>query len=389
MRGKNVCMALIMTVVLSLGWASGAYASDDGATAANTQPSDAATVLMELSTGQVLAEQNAHVTRPVSSLAKIMTVLLVSEAVSDGALSMDDKVACSDNAASMGGAQIWLKPGEEMTVEELLRATLIGNANDAAVALAEKTAGSEKAFVERMNARAKELGMSNTTFENAAGYDTGSQRSTAYDLALASRELMKHERLYAFMGTWMDDLRGGETELVNNNRLIKTYPGIMGVMAATKTDEAGFGVSACAIREGFGLVAVVLGMPSNEARFESAAALMDTGFGGYELFTPAIDSKALTPVKVKNGVQGKAGLHAENMMTLVIPKGRAADIVQELKLEEEVEAPVESGQTLGTITFLLDGKELVTTRLVAMESIPKMNVLSSFLMLLKAFLQNG
>ena len=386
MRRQSVLAAFLTAaaVAFSAFGGMGVHASEE------VMPVDApvkASVLMELSTGQVLSEQNAHEKRSISSLAKIMTVLLVSEALDTGALSMDEQVTGSDHAASMGGAQIWLKPGEKMTVEELLRAVVIGNANDAAVALAERVGTTEKAFVAAMNARAAQLGMSNTLFTNAAGIDGDGQYSTAYDLGLASRELMKHERLYPYMTTWMDDLRGGETSLVNNNRLVKTYKGIMGLMAATKTDASGFSMSACAIRDGFGLIAVVLGSSSNDERFSDAAGLLDTGFSGFELYSPTIDSALLTPVAVENGVASKVNVQAESMTTVVIPKGRAADVQQSVELADALEAPVESGQQIGTLTFTLDGKELMKSSLVALSPVKKLSVGTCFFILLQALFE--
>lgn len=387
MRKATAIISLLTAAAIAVGAAFTVYASEEVVPVTAGAITAKASVLMELSTGQVLSEQNAHERLPISSLGKIMTVLLLAEAIDTGTLAVDDRVTCSEHAASMGGAQIWLKSGEQMTVDELLRAVIIGNANDAAVTLAEKLGNSEKAFVEQMNAKARQLGMSNTVFKNAAGFDEEGQYSTAYDMGLASKELMKHERLYPYLTTWMDDLRGGETSLVNNNKLIKTYKGIMGINAASKSETGGFSVAACAVRDGFGLIAIVLGSPSNDERFADATALLDSGFGGYEIYSPMVDSAMLQPVKVANGVQGYAAVKVESMTTVVIPKGRAGEVAQTITMAENLEAPVEAGQNVGKLVLTLDGKEILQSNVIVLTAIQKLTVSTCFLILLKALLQ--
>ena len=234
-------------------------------------------VLMESSTGKVLFEKNPHEQRPCASVTKVMTLLLVFEAVDSGKLSLDDEITASEHAAGMGGSDIWLEKGETMSADDMIKATVVVSANDAAVALAEHISGSEDAFVEKMNSRAKELGMNDTVFKNCNGLDEEGHITSAYDVALMSRELTKHEKIFDYTSIWLDNLRGGKTQIVNTNKLLKTYNGITGLKTGT-TNDAGCCMSATATRGDVSLISVVLGCKTGKERFADAAALLDYGF---------------------------------------------------------------------------------------------------------------
>lgn len=345
-----------------------------------------ATLLVELSTGQVLSETNAHERLSIASVTKIMSLLLVAEAMEAGELSMEETVTASAHANSIGGSTIWLMPGEEMRVEELIRAVVIQSANDACVALAERVAGSEQGFVDRMNERAQELGMSNTHYVNSYGFDAKDHYSTAYDVSIVSRELMKHDSIRQYMTVWYDELRGGETMLVNTNKLVKSYTGIAGIKTGHDTD-AGYCLSACAIRDGFGLIAIVLGASSDDARFDIAASMLDHGFAGYEMLTPQIDSALLEPVRVLHGVNQHVNVKAENLSTVVIPKGKAELVEYDISMVEDVTAPVEVEQAVGKLVITLEGEKIHEGNIVAAVRVERMSFWRAFLALMKSSLQ--
>ena len=252
-------------------------------------------VLMEASTGRVLFEKNPHEVRPCASITKVMTLCLVFEAIDDGRLSLDQTLTASAHAASMGGSDIWLEEGESMSVNDLIKATVIMSANDAAVVLAEAVSGSEESFVAAMNEKAKELGMNDTVFKNCNGLDEEGHVTSAYDVALMSRELISHEKIFDYTLTWMDSVRNGETQLVNTNKLIRSYQGITGLKTGT-TGEAGSCITATAEREGLELIGVVLGADSTDHRFQDAAALLDYGFANWKVTMPELPALERVPV---------------------------------------------------------------------------------------------
>ncbi|MEG0542165.1 MAG: D-alanyl-D-alanine carboxypeptidase family protein, partial [Angelakisella sp.] len=314
-------------------------------------------ILMEQGTGKILFERNSDEKLAPASVTKIMSLLLFMEALDSGKMALTDKVTCSETAAAYGGSQIWLKPGEEMTVDELLRATAIASANDATVCLAEHVGGSELGFVDMMNRRAKELGMENTTFKCAAGLDNEGHLTTARDIALMSRELMTHPTIKNYTTVWMDSLRGGATELVNTNRLVRFYQGATGLKTGT-TSGAGSCLSATAERDGLGLIAVVMGADTSDNRFAAARALLDWGFSNYiQAKLTAPDN--LAPVKVTKGV-------APNVLPICLPppgvvieRGKAEMISQEAELTPELTAPVLEGQEIGKVRVMADGELLL------------------------------
>ena len=342
-----------------------------------------AAVLMDQTTGKVLMKMNEHEKLYPASVTKIMSMLLVMEAIDSNKIRLTDIVTTSPVAASKGGSQIWLKEGETMSVDELLRATAVYSANDACTALGEYVAGSDEAFVVMMNERAAQLGMKNTHFENCTGLDdeTENHLTTAYDIALMSRELMKHELIKEYTTIWMDSLRDGKTELVNTNKLIRFYNGATGLKTGT-TNKAGCCVSATATRDGTSLVAVVMGSENSSDRFEGAKAMLNWGFANYSSVTPQIDKKLIADVNIVMGEERKITPQIPPVMSVLIPKGRENDIVQNVELVAEVEAPVESNQTLGTVTVSLDGEVLGKYNLTSPHYVDRLSFKTVFCRLL-------
>lgn len=377
MKGRRIAACFLAAVVALM-----TFSTRVTALSAEELPAPSA-VLMEASTGKVLFEKNAHEQRPCASITKVMTLLLVMEALDEGRIHLEDMVSASEHASSMGGSDIWLEPGETMSVDDLLKATVIVSANDAAVALAEYVSGSEEAFVQRMNERAAELGMTNTVFKNCNGLDEDGHVTTAYDIALMSRALIQHEKIFDYTQVWMDELRGGKTQLVNTNKLLKSYSGITGLKTGT-TGKAGSCMAATAERDGMSLVAVVLGCASTEDRFSSAASLLDAGFSGWALTAPSLSSDALAPIAVEKGMQSTAAVEADPLTGVVVPKGREGEVVCEIKMEEILTAPVEQGQAVGEVTCVLDGEVLARSQIRAASSVEALTFSSAWLSLLRA-----
>ena len=338
-----------------------------------------AAVLMDAATGTVLVRYNENERLYPASVTKVMTLLLVAEALESGKLQLDGKVSASAAAASKGGSQIWLKEGETMTVEELLKAAAIYSANDACCALGEAIAGSEEGFVRLMNERAKELGMNNTTFVNCTGLDddTTEHLTTAYDIALVGRALLEHDIVIKYSTIWMDSLREGATELVNTNRLVRFYEGATGIKTGT-TSKAGCCIAASAKRGETHLIAVVLGSGSSDDRFETAKRLLNWGFANFATVTPQIAPALVTPVRVLRGAAQWIKPVPPAAMPILVPKGSEGDLQQSVGLATDVQAPVEAGQVLGKITITLDGETLGEYPLTAPAAVEKLNFATQF-----------
>lgn len=337
-------------------------------------------VLMDSKTGTVLYEKNADEALPPASVTKIMTLLLVMEAVESGNLSLDTMIQVSENAASMGGSQVFLKAGEEMTAEDLIKSVVISSANDAAVALAEYVAGSEEAFVAKMNARAKELGMENTNFENTNGLDDSVQNHaiSARDIAIMSRELLKHEKILEYSTTWMDTIRDGAFGLTNTNRLVRFYKGATGLKTGS-TSKAKFCISATAERDGLHLIAVIMGSPTRDTRNEAAKKLLDWGFANYSLYSKP--QTEMGEINVLGGIKNSCSLRSTSFEK-IIAKGDEKKITEEIILDEAITAPVRQGDKIGTIILKLNGEEIGKVDICACESVDKI----SYLRLLKKML---
>lgn len=330
-------------------------------------------VLMDAATGTVLYEKNAHEPLAPASVTKIMTLLLVMEALDSGRISWDDTVTASETAAAKGGSQVYLEPGEQMSMEEMIKSVAVVSANDCATALAEHVAGSEAAFVEMMNNRAAELGMADTHFVNCTGLDdepnAAEHLTTAYDIALMSRELLKHDRIREFTTIWMDTVRNGEFGLSNTNKLVRFYQGTTGLKTGY-TSSAGHCLSASAERDGLELIAVVLHCSTSGERFQSAKQLLDFGFAGYTLVTPD-ETTEIPAVPVLLGEVDAITPVLSEASPVLVEKGQAGKITTRVEVAEQVRAPVEAGQRLGTLTIQSDGSPLAAVPLVAPEAVAR------------------
>ena len=342
-----------------------------------------AAVLMEKETGQILYAQNEHEQLEPASVTKVMTLLLVMEAIDSGTLHYDDMVTASDYASSMGGSQIFLKAGEQMTVEDLLKGVCVASGNDACVALAEHLAGVTELFVAQMNNRARELGMNDTNFVNCNGLPAAGHVTSAYDIALMSRELiLHHPDIRRFTTIWMDTLRDGKSELSNTNKLIRFYDGATGLKTGS-TSSAGYCISATAERDGMELIAVTLKADTSSDRFEDAKTLLNYGFSTYALIDAGGDV-SLPPVAVGLGVADTVQpVLPQDGRSLLIERSQAADLERTVAMEESVEAPVTRGQELGQVTVTSGGTVLSTVPILAGEDVPRLTWWQTFLRLLR------
>jgi len=320
-------------------------------------------VLMEASTGKVLFAQNPNEALPPASVTKIMTLLLVMEAIEDGRLKWSDEVTTSERAASMGGSQIYLEVGESMSVEDMVKSVVIASANDAACALAEKVAGSEEEFVRRMNKRADELGMANTKFENTNGLDDTAREhlTSAMDIAIMSRELIKHKKILEYSSIWMDTVRNGAFGLTNTNRLVRFYNGCTGLKTGS-TSKAGFCISATAERDGMSLICVIMGAETRDIRNAEATKLLDYGYANYDLYVNEGDR--VKDVKVTGGCVNSVDVIYPKF-TAVVPAGRASAVEMKTELPTALTAPLKNGEIVGKVSFVLDGKTIGEINAVA------------------------
>lgn len=339
-------------------------------------------ILIEASTGQCLYEKNIHDKRPPASVTKVMTMLLAMEAVDSGKISMDDMVRCSEKAASMGGSQIYLEPNEEMSVRDMLKAVAVASGNDAAAALGEFIAGSLEGFVGMMNERAKELGMNDTTFVNCNGLDAEGHLTSAYDIALMSKELISHPAIFDFTTIWMDSLRGGEFGLVNTNKLIRFYEGATGLKTGS-TGEAKYCLSASAKRGGMDLIAVVLGAPSSQERFSDATKLLDYGFANYAIANSLITDEELGKIKVLKGVKSELQPKITEGYNVLVKKAKVNDIETKIELPDEINAPTLGDEKIGEVSFYIDGEKIGSADITAGENVNKINPFEMFARLTK------
>ncbi|MBR7091713.1 MAG: D-alanyl-D-alanine carboxypeptidase [Clostridia bacterium] len=327
-------------------------------------------VLMDLATGQILFEQDARQQVPIASVTKIMTLLLIMEAIDAGRLSYDEPVTCSATAASMGGSQIWLEEGETMTADDLLKAIAVVSANDACAAMAEHLCGTIDEFVRQMNLRAVQLGMHDTLFLDCSGLNDEGY-SCARDVAVMARELMQHPDIVRYTTIWMDTLRGGESQLVNTNKLVRHYPGTTGLKTGT-TGAAGHCLAATATRGDLSLAAVVLGCATTADRFDGARQLLDYGFANYMLYRPQTDDLPLEPIPVLHGAEETVQPLADAAAPILLPKGADARVTRAVTLCQDVEAPVAAGQVLGEVTFSVDGEVCGKVPVRAARSVPRL-----------------
>lgn len=337
-------------------------------------------ILMEESTGKVLYEKNAHEQRAAASITKIMTLCLVFEAIENGQFTYGDTLTASAHASSMGGSDIWLKEGEQMSVEDLIKSTIIMSANDAAVVLAEAVAGSEEQFVVKMNEKAQELGMTDTVFKNCNGLDEEGHLTSAYDIALMSRELMKYEKVYEYTLTWIDYVRDGETQLVNTNKLIRNYSGITGLKTGT-TSAAGSCISATAERDGLSLIAVILGAESTDNRFSDATKLLDHGFANWKILSPEIPE--IGEISLKGGMKSSFEAKAESTPSILMKFTDTSEVTVNIELEEDLQAPISTGDVIGKVKFVAGENVLDQVDIIACEDIEQITIKSTFIYLLQ------
>ncbi len=341
--------------------------------------------LLEAKTGTVLYKNNEKEKLAPASITKIMSILIFMEKIEQGYFTLNTKITASEYACSMGGSQIWLEPNETMTVDELLRATIIASANDATVALAEAVSGSEEAFVELMNQKAKDLKMHNTNFKNSTGLDEEGHYSSAEDVAIMSAELIKYKLIKKYSTVWMDALRNGESELVNTNKLVRYYEGCTGLKTGT-TSKAGYCLSATAERNDMSLIAVILDGETSNERFNGARKLLDYGFANYSFIEIKPDLSLLSNLTCKNGLKSQIQVTATDTISLLLPKGSQKEIIQTLNMPNYVLAPISSGETVGKINLTLNGKDIGNINVVSKENVAELNFFSALLILINCIL---
>ena len=341
-------------------------------------------ILIEQNSGQILYGYNIHEKLYPASVTKVMSLLLIMEALDSGKITLETQIPCSSNAASMGGSQIWLDTTETLSVHEMLKAIAVVSANDCVVAMAEYLGGTEDGFVQMMNEKAKELGMNDTTFKNCHGLDEDGHLTSAYDIALMSRELLKnHPKITEYSTIWIDTLRNGESTLSSTNKLIRNYSGCTGLKTGS-TSLALFNLSASATRDNLSLIAVVMKAPTSALRFSNATSLLDYGFNNYSYKSFGEQGEIVKSVAVQNGVSKEINAVYETSPSFLIKKGEENNINYEINLKDNIKAPVTQGQLLGTIKYSINDSELGTVNLVAETSIEKLGLLG----MVKSIFQN-
>lgn len=355
------------------------------AKAASLEVEAKSALLMDVATGTVLYEQNSHERLSPASVTKVMTMLLIMEAIDSGKIGWGDAVTVSEAAAAKGGSQVFLKVGESMTVEDMVKSIAVSSANDCACAMAEHLAGSEAAFVDAMNARAKELGMEDTHFVNCTGLDDSAEaaehKTSAHDIALMSRELLKnHPDITKFTTIWMDTIRNGEFGLSNTNKMVRFYNGCTGLKTGF-TSGAGYCLSASAQRDGLHLIAVVMGCESSKVRFAACKSMLDYGFANYALVQPELPESMAVPVKL--GVADTVNAVPAQTGEMLIDKGQKNTVSTEVVLDEEVTAPVSQGQRLGTLTIKAGEQILAEIPMIAESGIEKLTFGQMYLRILR------
>ncbi len=333
-----------------------------------------AAVLIEQNSGKVLYDKNIHEQLRPASVTKVMTILLIMEAIDSGKISYDTQIPCSENASSMGGSQIWLDTTETLSVNDMLKAICVVSANDCTVAMAEYLEGSQEAFVQKMNEKAKELGMNDTCFKNCHGIDEDGHITSAYDIALMSKELLtKHPDITKYTTIYMDSLRNGKSELVNTNKLIRTYNGITGLKTGS-TSLALYNLSASATRNDLSLIAVIMKAPTTKLRFAEAQKLLDYGFSNYSYIKLGDSGDTVQSVPVNKGIELTINATVETTSGVLIPKGKEKQIEKNIILQDNLSAPIYKGQKIGEITYNLDGNNLAIIDLVASNDVPSIGL---------------
>ena len=367
---RVISLILVLSFVLSFPICANA--------AENKKINVKSSILMSLDTGDVIKQNNAYEHLSPASVTKLMSILLILEAIDSGKIKLTDEVTATENAVSKGGSQIWLEVGEKMTVNDLFKAVVIASANDACTLLGEYVAGSDSAFVDMMNKRVETLGLKNSHFENCTGLDdeVTNHYSCAYDLAVIAKEVMKHKLILKYSTVWLDSLRNGKTELNNTNKMINKYNGMTGLKTGT-TSNAGFCLCATATRDGISFVSVVLGAQTSDERFALTQELLDYGFANYKLDNIKIDNSKLKTVKVKNGVDKSITPKCELNKKLLLPKN-SDKITYEYSFLDEVKAPVKKGDKLGVMTVYSGNKKISSIELKSDKNIKSVTFLYIF-----------
>jgi D-alanyl-D-alanine carboxypeptidase (penicillin-binding protein 5/6) len=342
----------------------------------NLQLESESGILIEQHSGQILFEHNSHEKLRPASVTKVMSILLIMEAIDSGTLSYTDKIPCTEAAAAMGGSQIWLDVREELTVDEMLKAICVVSANDCTVAMAEYLCGSQEAFVEKMNTKAQELGMKDTSFKNCHGLDEDGHLTSAYDIALMSRELLnKHPSITKYTTIWMDTLRDGKSQLVNTNKLIRNYRGMTGLKTGS-TSLALYNLSASATRAGLSLIAVIMKGPTGAIRFSEAQKLLDYGFSNYQYKELAGKYECLKNVTVQKGTEDNLNILFDEDAGVIIKKGENKNIEQIISVPDTLIAPITKGQKVGEVSYCLDGERITTINIIAEKEIKKISLIN-------------
>ena len=396
---SSICLSLILILCLinlilpfnivfgfddtsSYIWSSGSYSdsiltSSEVSTEVTENPLNlecGSAILIEQKTGQILYSHNIHEQLRPASVTKVMSILLIMEAISNQKISLTDMVPCSENASSMGGSQIWLDPRETLSVDDMLKAICVNSANDCVVAMAEFIAGSEEAFVQMMNDKTKELGMNDTCFKNCHGLDEDGHVTSSYDIALMSRELLnKYPDVTRYTTIWMDTLRDGKSQLSNTNKLIKNYKGATGLKTGS-TSLALYNLSASATRDDLSLIAVIMKAPSTKVKFSEAQKLLDYGFGKFTFKSFGNKGDVVKTIDIKKGSKKQIDIVLENASGALIEKGKDTNISQEIVLNENISAPILAGQKLGEAKFVLDGNVIASVNLVANSDVDKLGL---------------
>ena len=380
---KKICIFMLLICLITLNMSVCIFSDVYAEPAFEINAKSA--VLMEASTGQVLYEKNAHEKLPPASVTKVMTMMLIMEALESEKIALDDVATCSEYASSMGGSQIYLAAGEKMSVEELLKAIAVASGNDASVAMAEHIHGSEEAFVKAMNDKAKALGMNNTNFVNCNGLDAEEHYTTAYDIALMSRELLKYPKIHDYLTTWMDSLRDGQFGLANTNKLIRFYEGATGIKTGS-TSKALFCLAASAKRNDMHLIASIMAASTSQDRFGYASKLMDHGFANYAVVPGVKKGEDVGEIEVLKGIIPNIKLEAQSGFEMLVEKGKENQVEKIVNISENVLAPVDKGQKVGEIKFELDGKELGRVNVITSELVKKITVSKVFIKMFQRWL---
>lgn len=340
-------------------------------------------ILIDQDSGQILYEHNIHEKLRPASVTKVMSILLIMEALDSGQISLTDKVPCSENACSMGGSQVWLTTTETLTVDEMLKCMCVVSANDCTVAMAEFLCGSTDAFVEKMNQRAKELGMNDTCFKNCHGIDEDGHISSSYDIAIMSRELLtKHPSIKNYTTIWMDSIRDGKSELVNTNKLVRNYEGCTGLKTGS-TSLALYNLSASATRDNLNLIAVIMNAPTTKIRFAEAKQLLDYGFTNYSSYQLSNQNDIVKNITINHGVEKNINAICSSSKNIMLPKGQESKITQEINIPDNINAPISQGEKIGEINYYMEGEKIGSVDIVSDKTIKKISFVNMSSYLLK------